>query len=65
MAIPQHSTVNFVISLSGRTVRPVELIGEGRVVRVEHAKAAPKFMVAIECSKPITQIEPYLPADSS
>jgi hypothetical protein len=63
--IPQHRAVNFVISLTGRTVRPVELIGEGRVVRVERSEAAGEFTVAIECNKPITQIEAYLPADSS
>jgi hypothetical protein len=63
--IPQCSLVNFVIRLSGRTHRPVDLMGEGRVVRVEHAKAEPEFVVAIECNNPITQIEPYLPADSS
>lgn len=62
--IPQNAAVNFVISLRGRTLRPVELMGEGRVVRVEHAKAA-EFAVAIECKNPISQIDTHVPAETS
>jgi hypothetical protein len=65
MPIPQHTAVNFVISLRGRTFRPVELMGEGKVVRVGPSRATAEFAIALECKKPITQIEPYLPADSS
>jgi hypothetical protein len=65
MPIPQHSLVSFVMSLHGRTLRPVELTGEGRVVRVEQTGPAAEFAIAIECKKPITQIEAYLPIHSS
>jgi hypothetical protein len=61
--IPQHSVVNFIISLRARTLRSVELVGEGQVVRVEPSGAQTEFLVALECKKPITQIEPYLPPD--
>ena len=65
MLIPQQSAVDFVISLRARTLRAVELMGEGKVVRVEPSGAQAEFAVAVECKKPITLIEPYLPVDSS
>lgn len=63
--IPEHSAVSFVISLRGRMLHPVELVGEGKVVRVEPGASGAEFAIAVECSKPITQIEHYLPANSS
>jgi hypothetical protein len=59
--IPQRSIVNFIVSLRARGLRPVELVGEGKVVRVECSRPQAEFTVALECKKPITQIEPYLP----
>lgn len=36
LPIPQHTPVTFVLSVHGkRSVRPVHLVGEGEVVRVE------------------------------
>ena len=61
VAIPEHSAVSFVISLRGRTLRPIELMGEGEVVRVERRAAEAEFSLAVACQNPITQIEPYLP----
>jgi hypothetical protein len=61
--IPQGSEVNFVISLRARTFRSVELMGEGRVVRIQKVRAGIAFMIAIECKNPITQMENHLPAD--
>jgi len=61
VSIPEHSLVSFVISLRGRTLRPIELAGEGEVVRVERSKSPKEFAIAVSCPKPITQIEPYLP----
>ncbi len=61
--IPQGSTVIFIISLRARTLRPVELMGEGRVVRVQKVGPGAEFAIAIECKNPISQIESYLPAD--
>jgi hypothetical protein len=65
MPVPQHSAVNFVISLRARALRPVELVGEGKVVRVERGESQTEFAVVLGCKKPITQIEAYLPGDSS
>jgi hypothetical protein len=60
--IPQDSAIHFVISLSGRKLRPTKLTGEGIVVRVERSQAQPDFAIAVECKKSMTQIEPYLPS---
>jgi hypothetical protein len=60
--IPQHSSVSFTLTVQGdRLVRPILLAGEGKVVRVE-PQPRRKFAVAVECSRPITQIERYLPS---
>lgn len=61
VSIPEHSAVSFVMSLRGRTLRPIELMGEGEVVRVEHGGIEGEFSIAVACRNPITQIEPYLP----
>ena len=58
--VPVASTINFVISLSGRKLRPVRLTGEGTVVRLEPGTGKMEFAVAVECKNPITQIAPYL-----
>jgi hypothetical protein len=65
MQIPRETAVNFIISLRARTLRPVELVGEGKVVRVERGAAQAEFAVALECKNPITQIEAYLSGDTS
>ena len=61
--IPQQSIVNFVISLQMPTLRPVELIGEGKVIRVEATTVPAGFAIALECGRPITEIEAYFPTD--
>jgi hypothetical protein len=63
--IPKGSAVDFVISLRARKLRPVQLIGEGRVVRVERSRAQAEFAIAVECKNSISQIEAYLPAEAS
>ena len=60
--IPQQSRVNFVITLKMPTSRPVELVGEGRVIRVEPTVPG-EFAVAVECERAITEIEAYFPTD--
>jgi hypothetical protein len=60
-AIPQHSPVTFLMIVQKeRTSRPIELAGEGEVVRVENRDAG--FAIAVQCKQPISQIEPYLKA---
>jgi PilZ domain len=60
-AIPQDCTINFTLTVKKeRAVRPIVLAGEGRVVRVE-SLADGKFTIAVECSRPISELE-YLAA---
>ena len=61
LPVPQHTMVSFVLSVHGRqSLRPVYLIGEGEVVRVETATDEP-FALAIRCNAPVTELEEYLP----
>lgn len=46
--IPPQSTVNFVISMQAPTLRPVELVGEGKVTRVEETGVPGEFAVAAQ-----------------
>ena len=59
IAIPQHTSVSFVMSLHGNNaVRPVHVIGEGEVVRSwEHAGA---YLMAVRCSEPVVHLEEFL-----
>ena len=63
VAVPQDSVISFVITLQGRTLRPLRLTGEGRVTRVERSQAQMDFQVAVECKAPMSEIEHYLPLD--
>jgi hypothetical protein len=65
MLIPQNSAVTFILNLRSQTLRPVQLMGEGRVVRVERGKTEAEFAIALECKDPISEIESYFPANSS
>jgi hypothetical protein len=60
--IPEHSSVGFTITVQADDLaHPILLAGEGKVVRVE-PQPRRKFVVAVECSRPITQMERYLPS---
>jgi len=59
--IPQHTAVNFVMTVQGgQLIRPVHLAGEGEVVRVEPEEVDGRFGIAVRCQKPLTQIEDCL-----
>jgi hypothetical protein len=45
-----------------RLRRPVQLMGKGAVVRVERLGSDAGFAIAIECKRPITEIDVHLPA---
>jgi len=63
LAVPEQTPVAFVLSVHGkRSVRPVHLMGEGRVVRVESGEAEGTFVMAVKCDALVTQLEEYLPA---
>ena len=57
LPIPQHSSVSFTLTLQGgRMVRPVELAGEGQVVRVQSNECGDGFSVAVQCHRPLIEI---------
>jgi hypothetical protein len=59
--IPQYTSVTFLMTLDGgQILHPIKLVGEGQVVRVESNGAAPGFAIAVECKKPIAEIDTYL-----
>ena len=60
--IPELTPVSFLLTFeSGSLAHPVELRGEGIVVRVE-AWSQGRYLVAIECKLPITQIQEHIPS---
>lgn len=60
---PPHTRVSLTMDVQGpRLRRPVRLLGEGEVVRVERSGSGNGFGIAIECKRPITEIENHLPA---
>src|SRR5208337_2481376 len=60
LLIPQGSSVSFVMILRGNQfVQPIELSGEGDVVRVEPGAPEAGFGIAVKCISSIRQIEHY------
>ena len=61
--IPPPTAVSFVLSVHGKhAVRPVHLMGEGQVVRMELERSNEGFAVAVRCNSPVTDLEDYLPS---
>jgi PilZ domain len=64
--IPQDTSVSFTVTVeSCQLGRPIRFVGEGKVVRVAPKAAAEGFAIAVECERPITQIDHYLGATGS
>ena len=64
-SLPPETQVSLTIEVKGpRLRRPVLLVGKGQVVRVERLEAGAGFAIAIECKRPIAEIENHLPATS-
>lgn len=56
--IPLHTSVNLLMQVQGPAFRrQVRLVGEGEVVRVERLEAQTGFAIAIECKRPIAELE--------
>ena len=51
-----HSLVSFALTIEVGMVRPIHLVGEGEVVRLEPALADACFAVAVACKRGIVQI---------
>jgi hypothetical protein len=63
LPVPEHTLVSFVLSVHGsQSLRPVYLIGDGEVVRVETTAVDVPFALAIRCNAPVTELEEYLPS---
>jgi hypothetical protein len=55
--IPQHCEVTFLMKVHGEhIVRPIQLAGEGEVVRVEPVESGEGFAIAVQCRRPITEL---------
>ena len=53
-SIPQHCPVDFTMTLhGGPLLRPIRVVGEGEVVRVEPHGPGAGFAVAIKCNREI------------
>jgi len=65
-AIPQHCAVSFIVTVRGHhIIGPIQITGEGEVVRVEPHASGAGFAVAVACKRPISELEGYLPASAS
>ena len=55
--IPRHTPVSFMVTVEGSTPgRPIHFVGKGKVVRADRKAAKQGFAIAVECARPITQI---------
>jgi hypothetical protein len=62
-AIPPGTRVSLKMDVQGPwSRRPVRLLGEGKVVRVETLGRSAGFAIAVECKQPITEMDGHLPA---
>lgn len=60
--VPQHTVVNFVLSVHGRqSLRPIHLTGRGEIVRLESCETEGTFVMAVKCDSPVIQLEEFLP----
>jgi hypothetical protein len=66
VSIPQHCDVSFIMTVpEHHVVGPIQLVGEGEVVRVESHRPGAGFAIAVRCKRPISQLDDYLPASAS
>jgi hypothetical protein len=64
--LPQHCDVRFTMTVQEHcVVGPIQLVGEGEVVRVEPHRSGSRFAIAVRCTRPISKLEHYLPASAS
>ena len=65
-AIPQHCDVSFTMMVRGHhIIGPTQIVGEGEVVRVEPHASGTGFAIAVECKRPISELQSYLSASAS
>lgn len=63
--VPPHTRVSLTMDVRGqRSIRPIRLVGDGFVVRVENLGVGDGYAIAIECTQAITELSDCLPAAS-
>ena len=63
LMIPQDTAVGFTVTVQrGEPGRRIQFVGAGKVVRVDPKTAGDMFVIAVECQRPITQIDHNLEA---
>jgi PilZ domain len=61
--VAPHTRVRLKVDVRSHSLRrPVRLKGEGEVVRVEPMERDVGFAIAVECKRPISEMERHLPA---
>jgi len=61
--VPVRTRVNLTMAVQDPRLRhPVQLLGKGKVVRLERLEAGAGFAIAIECKRPLTEVENHLSA---
>jgi hypothetical protein len=61
--VPVRTQVNLTMAVQDSRLRhPVRLLGKGEVVRVERLESGAGFAIAIECKRPLTEVENHLQA---
>ncbi|MGD0512233.1 MAG: PilZ domain-containing protein [Terriglobales bacterium] len=61
--IPRHTAVSFIVTVEDFAPgRPIQFVGEGKVVRVDPRTEMELFAIAVECTRPIVQLDRHLEA---
>jgi len=61
-AVPVGTAVNLTIAVeTPQSRRPVQLLGEGEVVRVQRLDSDPGFAIAVHCRRPLSEVRKDLP----
>ena len=61
-AIPLHTPITFIMTVHAEQgVRPIHLVGKGKIVRVERNEDDSTYCIAVQCKMPLTQLEEHLP----
>ena len=56
--ISRYTPVTLTVKAYGeKAVRPIHLVGEGEVVRVEKAESEATFVIAVKCKAPVVERE--------
>ena len=64
--IPRHTPVSLVMTIQGGVItRPIRIVGEGEIVRVEAREPSGTFAIAVQCRRPLSQLEEPLFASAS